>query len=396
MEIYPALHGPGLTPVPRPSATLQRAVADPSQEIALSQHNVAYGAHAQAPHQSLRPYSCTICRRSYQNHFDWKKHEKEHEYTYTCMAIGHWDASAQCFVCDHCGTLNPSKEHPKIHGIEECITQNKRREKIVKHLKDHHMISEKAVGESLADDWRRDQGKRFWACGFCVTLFLSFKDRLQHIGKEHYNQGQKLEDWDANKVIRGLLLQPMVDRPWKSLVDTHCFYNALELTWKTSDLKDLQYKLEIGATDERSGEHLAEVAYRASKMPAPQDVYESAIGLSNGSQYPFLSELSAISNTSDNHVSSKRLPTTEQESGAVLAPAVSPFSDYGSSTPFYSGTSSQLCTPAEEWGVIPATTLLPGDGDDYQGLAIHPVLFNEPSALKDDDMMEFEYNAGQH
>ena len=227
-------------------------------------------------------------------------------------------------------------------------------------------------------------------------LFFSFKDRLQHIGKEHYNQGQKLEDWDANKVIRGLLFQPMVDGPWKSLVDTHCFHNASELTWEASDLKDLQYKLEIGPTDERSGEHLAEVAYRASKIPPAQDIYEHATGLSSGSQHPFPSKLSSTSNTFDNHVSSKRPPTTEQESGAVLAPAVSPFSDYDSSTPFYSRTSSQLRTPAEDQVIMAATTSIPGDGDDYQGWAIDPVLLNEPSALNDDDMMEFEYNAGQH
>ena len=362
----------------------------------MSQQNAAYGARAQAAHHPPRPFSCTVCQRSYQNHFDWKKHEKEHEYTYTCMASGHWDANAQCFACTHCGILNPSKEHPKIHGIEECNTQNKRREKIVKHLKDYHMVSEKALGESLADKWRCDQGKRFWACGFCVMLFLSFKDRLQHIGKEHYNQGQKLEEWDANKVIRGLLLQPMVDGPWKSLVDTYCFHNASELTWETSDLKDLQYKLEIGPTDERTGEHLAEVAYRASKMPFGQDSYEHAIGLSDGSEYPFPPGLSSTSNNSNNDVSFKRLPTTEQQVGAAPAPAVSPFSDYVSPTPFYSGANSQLRTPAEDRGIMATTTLLLGDGDDYQDWAIDPVLFNEPGALKDDDMMEFEYNAGQH
>ena len=362
----------------------------PSGEVALSQHNVADGAYAQAPYQSLRPYSCTTCRRSYQNHFDWKKHEKEHEYTYTCMAIGHWDAKAQSFFCTHCGILNPGEEHLRLHGIEKCSIQNKRREKIVKHLKDHHMISEKAVGESLADDWRLDQGKRFWACGFCVTLFLSFKDRLQHIGKEHYNQGQTLKDWDANKVIRGLLLQPMVNGPWKSLVATNCFHNASELAWETTDLKDLQYKLEIGPTDERSGEYLAEVAYRASKITPAQDIYEHATGLSNGFPYPFTSELSSTSNTSDIDVLFKRLPTTEQESSAVLAPAVSPVSDYGSSTPFYSGTSSQLRTPAEDQVILAATTSTLGNGDDYQGWTIDPVLLNKPSALNDDDMMQFE------
>ena len=258
------------------------------------------------------------------------------------------------------------------------------------------MVSERAIGESLADNWRCDQGKNFWACGFCVMLFLSFKDRLQHIGREHYDQGQNLEEWDANKVIRGLLLQPRVRGAWESLVDGHCFYSASELTWEASDLKDLQYKLEIGPTVERSGEHLAELAYRVSKMPSGQGSYEHAIGLSNGSRYPFPPELSSSGKNSDNDVSFKRLPTTEQQVGAALAPAVSPFSDYVSSTPFYSDTSSQLRTPAEDRGIIAATTSLLGDHDGYQGWAIDPVLFNEPDASKNDEAMEFDYNAGHH
>ena len=256
------------------------------------------------------------------------------------------------------------------------------------------MVSERAIGESLADNWRCDQGKQFWACGFCVMLFDSFKERLHHIGK-HYDQGQKLEGWDADKVIKGLLLQPRVGGAWESLVDAHCFHNSSELSWETSDWKDLQHKLEIGPTDERSAESLAEAAYRASKMPSGQDSYEHAIGLSNGSQYPFPLELTSTGNDSDN-VSFKRLPTTEQQFGAALAPAVSPFSDYVSSKPFYSGTSSQLCTPAEDGGIIAATTSLLGDHDGYQGWTIDPVLFSEPDALKADYAMEFEYNAGQH
>ena len=391
----PGPHRSGLNPILTPSATLQRPVSGPSQEIALSQQHAACGTHTQVPHPPLRPYSCTVCQRSYQNHFDWKKHEKEHEYTYTCMAIGHWDAKAQCFACSRCGTLNPGEEHFKVHAIERCNTQNKRREKIVKHLKDYHLVSERAVGESLADNWRCDQGKQFWACGFCVMLFNSFKDRLHHIGK-HYDEGQKLEQWDANKVIRGLLLQPGVGRAWESLVDAHCFHNASELTWETFDWKDLQHKFEIGPTDERSAESLAEAAYRASKISSGHDSYEHAVGLSKGSRYPFQPEQSSTGNDSDNDVSFKRLPTTEQQVGAALAPAVSPFSDYFSSTPFYSGTSSQLRTPAEDRGIIAATTSLLGDHEGYQNWAIDPVLFNEPDTLKNDDTMEFEYNAEQH
>ena len=226
-------------------------------------------------------------------------------------------------------------------------------------------------------------------------LFNSFKDRLHHIGK-HYDEGQKLEQWDANKIIRGLLLQPGVHLAWKSLADAHCFHNASELTWETSDWKDLQHKLEIGPTDERSAESLAEAAYRASKMLSGQYSYAHAIGTSNGSHYPLPPELSPTGNNSGNDVSFKQQPTTEQQVGAVIPPAVSSFSDYVSSTPFYSDTSSQLRTPAEDRGIIAATTSLLGDHDGYQGWAIDPVLFNEPEALKNEDAMEFEYNAEQH
>ncbi len=364
--------------------------------ITLSQQHAAYGAHIQAPHQPLRPYSCTVCQRSYQNHFDWKKHEKEHEYTYTCMASGQWDATAQGFACIPCGALNPEEEHLKVHGIVRCNIQNKRREKIVKHLKDYHMVSERAIGESLADSWRRDQGKQFWACGFCVMLFRSFRDRLQHIRKGHYDRGQKLEEWDANKVIKGLLLQPGVDIAWKSLVDAHCFHNASELTWETSDLKDLQYKLEIGPTDEQSAESLAEVAYRASKMLPGQDADENSIGPSNGSQYPFPHELSSIDNHDNNDASLKGVPTTEQQVRAVLPPAVFPLTGYASSTQVYSGTDFLLRTPDEDRRVMGATGLLLGDHENHQNWAIDPVLLYKQNALKDDDMMEFEHDIEQH
>ena len=258
------------------------------------------------------------------------------------------------------------------------------------------MVGERAVGESLADNWRCDQGKRFWACGFCVMLFDSFKDRLHHIGKEHYDQGQKFENWDANKVIRGLLLQSMVRGAWESLVDAHCFRNASELTWEASDLKDLQYKLEIGPTDERSGAHLVQAVYRASKVPFGRDSYDDAISLPDGPQYPFQPEPSSTGNNFDNGVSFNQLPTTEQQVGAALAPSVSPYGDYLSSTPFYSGTSPQLRTPAKDLGITAANTLLLGDHDDSQGWAIDPDLFSQPDALKNDDAMEFDYDSQHH
>ena len=257
------------------------------------------------------------------------------------------------------------------------------------------MVSDRAVGESLADNWRCDQGKKFWACGFCGNLFLSFRDRLQHIGREHYDQGQKFEEWDANKVIHGLLLQPRVYAAWKDLVDPHSFHNVSELTWETSEWENLQQMLEIGPTDEKSAESLAKAAYRASKTSS-QTALEPTIGPSNKFQYPFPPELSSTRNNSDNDVSFKRLPTTAQQFGVVPTPVVSPLGNYDSSTTFYSGSDPQARIPAEDRGVMEATTLFSDNREDYQDWATDPILSSEPGVLKDDDAMDFVYTAGQH
>ena len=311
------------------------------------------------------------------------------------MASGYWDAKAQNFACTHCGVLNPDEEHFKVHGIERCNTQSKRRGKIVEHLKDYHMVSDRAIGESLADKWLCDQGKQFWACGFCVMLFSSFKDRLQHIGKKHYGQGQKLEEWDVNKIIKGLLLQPAVVTAWETLVNAHCFHNASEWTWATSDIKDLQHKLEIGPTDERTAESLAEAVYRASKMFSGQNTHGNLIGPSNKSQYPFSRELSSTGNHYDNDVSYMGLPTIEQQVRTV-PPAAFPLSGYDSSAPVHSGTGSQLRTPTDDRGVMGAFGLLLADREDHQNWAIDPIFLCKPDALKDDEMTEFEHNIEQH
>ena len=215
-----------------------------------------------------RPYSCTICgsQRSYQNHSDWRKHEKEHEVTYICM-------------------IGSSEEAPPIIN-ETTVTHRachfscKRRDHMVTHLSRRHEIYEVAQARNLADQWRCTTGKMFWSCGFCVRLFTSFAERLKHIGSEHYERNQTYDEWDTTKLIRGLLLQPGVQRAWDAIPATGPIHDFEEFVWDCRIVEDIQYLLEKGPSPTQSAESLAMAAYEAGKFETESTQSASALAIS--------------------------------------------------------------------------------------------------------------------
>ncbi len=215
-----------------------------------------------------RPYSCTICgsRRSYQNPSDWRKHEKEHEATYICM-------------------IGSSQEAPQMIGRKTeihrvCDFSCKRRDHMVTHLNERHEIHKVAQARTLADQWRRTTGKMFWSCGFCVCLFTSFAERLKHIGSEHYEQNQTYDEWDSTRLIRGLLLQPGVQRAWDAILATGPIHHCSELVWDRRTIEEIQYRLEMGPSPIQSAESLAMAAYKAGKLKTESPQPASALSIS--------------------------------------------------------------------------------------------------------------------
>ena len=212
-----------------------------------------------------RPYSCTICgsQRSYQNHYDWKKHEKEHEAKYTCMAGNSQNAPP---------IINEKTETHRV-----CSFSCKRRDHMVTHLNRRHEIHNVAQARLFADQWRCTSGKMFWSCGFCIRLFTGLAERLKHIGSEHYEQNQTYDEWDTTKLIRGLLLQPEVQRAWESILATSPKSHSGELVWEARTIEKTQHLLKMGPSSTQSAESLAMVAYKASKVRAEPTQPASAI-----------------------------------------------------------------------------------------------------------------------
>lgn len=207
-------------------------------------------------------YRCTFCKepRSYKNDSDWKKHEKEHEYTYMCTPDGWLIVTGSGTECVICGVRDPDEQHAMEHNAQACSFRSKRREHMTKHLSKCHGVCDIARGCTLAKNWLRGSGRQFWSCGLCVSLFPSLQERLKHIDVEHFRRDQSVMGWNATNVIYGLLKQPGVCEAWEAQMTSLHGWQRPELVWEPSKLGDLQLKLEMGPSDKQSAVFLAKAA----------------------------------------------------------------------------------------------------------------------------------------
>ena len=209
---------------------------------------------------------CTICKdpSPIMTCDGWKRHEKEqHEKGYACMPNGPIEITRSGRHCAFCGLSNPDQKHLDTHATVLCVrasTRDRRytrRFQLVKHLEVHGIFN----GTGLADSWRIHLKKRYYSCGFCVALFLSNGDRLNHIDVCHFRRFQLIDQWNPNVVIRGLLLQPAVLECWKE--KTIYDIRSANLTWDPHVIASLQPRLEMS---EEPAENLAADALYQSRL----------------------------------------------------------------------------------------------------------------------------------
>lgn len=180
---------------------------------------------------------------------------------------------------------------------------------MVNHLNKSHGITEALQGRDLANQWRHTVKKQAWSCGFCISLFLSFQDRLKHVDIVHFRRHQSIHEWDLNKVILGLLQQPKMENAWKTrMASLPPWVHPENISWDKATAKDLRATLEIGPSDDRHATTLADAAYFASKSKEGSrgqsgtnvanrhsDATAQASFLSSPSHYPGTSALTSDS-----------------------------------------------------------------------------------------------------
>ena len=137
---------------------------------------------------------------------------------------------------------------------------------MVNHLGKIHMIHPKSQGEAIAVKWKYTVKKQAWSCGFCGNAFVDFNDRLTHIATQHFERGQTVDDWDATKVIQGLLQQSSMTQAWAEKLASLPAWEVPDIIWERNAIVDLQHDLEVGPNEEKSAVNLADEAYVACRM----------------------------------------------------------------------------------------------------------------------------------
>ena len=186
------------------------------------------------------------------------------EHPHWCTTGRH---TSRVFTCD--GWKRHMREHEQAEQVWLCHICAKNpftsQGSMARHLIEVHDFSAE-VADMLADMLNRAGTKKAWACGFCIQMFGTHIDQLNHIDHEHWRRGQDISDWDLNKVIQGLLLQPELQSSWLNrLGDTSSAIQ--DLTWNPSEAQDLILRLGLR---EESADDLA-VAAIARLMPVHLD-----------------------------------------------------------------------------------------------------------------------------
>ena len=190
--------------------------------------------------------------------------------------------------CCFCGAPN-DEAHLATHDVSKCYGQDAksytRRVNLSKHIQDIHKTSETRAS-ALAEAWGdyHKNKRKFFSCGLCICHFPTLKEQISHIDGKHWSQHQVLKEWDDNKVILGLLLQPGVREAWHQLLILARIDPAFrrEFTpapqWLPSVVKQVQSQLEVG---EAPAAALAELALQTSTL---NPIYQAMI--SNGTLQP--------------------------------------------------------------------------------------------------------------
>lgn len=203
----------------------------------------------------------------YKNCDEWKRHMKEHEIVWPCMPNGPFEMAETGLMCALCGSLAPDQIHMAGHSIGDCgdtstkLRSLSRRINVEKHLSKAHAVPENRT-RGLADKWKPTLHKQF-ACGFCVCIFSTIQEQLNHIDIDHFKKGQQITEWSATTVVQSLLLSPKVAVSFQDILLWAPYSVDRDPHWSEHMADDLQRKLEIA---EDAAKILVREAYKMLSM----------------------------------------------------------------------------------------------------------------------------------
>ena len=173
----------------------------------------------------------------------FRRHVREHHTRYYCIPPEPLVYTEDGPSCRYCGMPNPNAIHLNTHNIPGCVGKRFTRKKtLMKHHEKKHSAHSASV---LAQHSEFTVNKKYFACGFCIFFCGSLNELVTHIDVAHYKFLEHIRDWDPDKVILGLLSQPIVNEYWRAILAANPHIQGSWLTWNPVYVKQLQHRLEM-------------------------------------------------------------------------------------------------------------------------------------------------------
>ena len=205
----------------------------------------------------------------------FKKHLREHFTGYFCIppkALVYKEDGPRCASCN---IPNPDLIHLNAH-VTECVGRKfTRKSTLIKHLEKKHGVHD---GSVLASESEYSVDQKYFACGFCVFYCGSLNELANHVDAHHYRFLQHIRDWDYDKVIRGLLFQPVVAECWQAILASNPPLQESWFRWRPTLVKQLKHRLELS---QEPAEALCNAAIDASNYRRNCYGYLESVPLTN-------------------------------------------------------------------------------------------------------------------
>jgi hypothetical protein len=183
-------------------------------------------AHSKA--KAARPFQCTFCTDSFPAKYDWQRHEKSMHLIldkWTCSPHGGAIEQNGIPLCVFCLAANPDAEHLETHNFISCQEKTVQERTFYRkdHLNQHLRLMHNAKFQSCMEQWQSSITEIKSRCGFCGSIFQTWKDRVDHLAA-HFKNGASMAqwqgDWGFDPLIQARVenaIPPyMIDYEWRS------------------------------------------------------------------------------------------------------------------------------------------------------------------------------------
>ncbi|EMD00787.1 hypothetical protein BAUCODRAFT_29157 [Baudoinia panamericana UAMH 10762] len=154
-----------------------------------------------------RMFQCTFCTDTFKAKYDWTRHEKSLHLSlekWICHPLGPVieDPATKMKKCVFCDAIEPSKEHIKSHGYQQCDDKGHDARTFYRkdHLRQHLRLMHGCEMTSFMDLWKSTAVNINSRCGFCAKRFTVWQERVDHL-TAHFKAGARMSEW---KGCRGL------------------------------------------------------------------------------------------------------------------------------------------------------------------------------------------------